>query len=179
MTDLARQAPSQPLDIDLGPARETAARWVADAVVPCAAIGVIDASGRFRCDFVPGGEGTIDLRSVFFLASLTKGIVATAFMRYVDEARVDLHAPMERYLSTLAGTDAGAVTAWQVLDPHLGLAGHAGPVDAPGASHLWAGAGLRAGGALRDGAGHGLPLQLGRLHAPGGSHVHAQRRPAR
>jgi CubicO group peptidase (beta-lactamase class C family) len=94
---------------------------VADDVVPCAAIGVIDAAGRFRCDFVPGRDGALDLRSVFFLASLTKGIVATAFMRYVDEARVDLHAPMERYLPELAGADAGTVTAWQVLTHTSGL----------------------------------------------------------
>ena len=86
MTDHARQTPLEPLDIDLRPAREVAARWVADDIVPCAAIGVIDAAGRFRCDFVPGRDGAIDLRSVFFLASLTKGIVATAVMRYVDEA---------------------------------------------------------------------------------------------
>ena len=121
MTDLARQTPIEPLDVDLRPARETAARWVADDVVPCAAIGVIDAAGRFRCDFVPGRDGAIDLRSVFFLASLTKGIVATAFMRYVDEARVDVHAPMERYLPELAGADAGTVTAWQVLTHTSGL----------------------------------------------------------
>lgn len=121
MADLARQTSAETLDIDLGPARDSAARWVADGVIPCAAIGVVDAAGRFRCDFVPGREGTIDLRTVFFLASLTKGIVATAVMRYVDEARLEIHMPLEHYLPELAGTDAGAVTAWQVLTHTSGL----------------------------------------------------------
>ena len=112
---------AEPLDIDLGPARERAARWVADGIVPCAAIGVVDAAGRYRCDFVPGADRAIDLRTVFFLASLTKGIVATAVMRYADEGRLDLQVPLERYLPDLAGADAGAVTAWQVLTHTTGL----------------------------------------------------------
>ncbi len=121
MTVPAHAIASQPLDIDLGPARERAARWVADGVVSCAAIGVIDAAGRRRCDFVPGGEGTIDLRTVFFLASLTKGVVSTAVMRYVDEGRLDLEAPLRRYLPDMAESDAGAVTAAQVLTHTSGL----------------------------------------------------------
>ncbi len=94
---------------------------MADGVVPCAAIGVVDAAGRFRCDFVPGDQGTIDLRTVFFLASLTKGIVATAVMRYVDEGRLDLERPLEEYLPAMAGLDAGRVTAGQVLTHTSGL----------------------------------------------------------
>ena len=121
MIDPARQMLAEPLDVDLGPGRETAARWVADGVISCAAIGVIDAAGRLRCDFVPGREGTIDLRTVFFLASLTKGIVATAVMRYVDEGRLDLDARIERYLPDMAGTDAGTVSARQVLTHTSGL----------------------------------------------------------
>jgi CubicO group peptidase (beta-lactamase class C family) len=121
MTVPVRPTTAEPLAIDLGPARERAARWVAERVVPCAAIGVIDAGGRFRCDFVPGEEGAIDLRTVFFLASLTKGVVATAVMRYVDEGRLDLDAPLQRYLSAMAGTDAGSVTARQVLTHTSGL----------------------------------------------------------
>ena len=121
MTVPARPTTAEPLDIDLGPARQRAARWVAERVVPCAAIGVIDAGGRYRCDFVPGDEGAIDLRTVFFLASLTKGVVATAVMRYVDEARLDLDIPLQRYLPAMAGTDAGSVTARQVLTHTSGL----------------------------------------------------------
>ena len=121
MTDPVLTSAPPPLDLDLGPARQTANRWVADGVVPCAAIGVIDAAGRLRCDFVPGSEGTIDLRTVFFLASLTKGIVATAVMRYADEGRLDLETPLGRYLADLDGSDAGTVTAKQVLTHTSGL----------------------------------------------------------
>lgn len=121
MTDPAREALVEPLDIDLGAARDAATRWVAEGVIPCAAIGVIDARGAFRCDFVPGAEGRLDLRTVFFLASLTKGIVATAVMRYVDEGRLDLDLPCARYLPGMAGTDAGEVTARQVLTHTSGL----------------------------------------------------------
>jgi CubicO group peptidase (beta-lactamase class C family) len=121
MTHSAGPTAAETLDIDLGPARETAARWVADGVVPCAAFGVVDAAGRFRCDFVPGNEGAIDLLTVFFLASISKGIVATAVMRYVDEDRLDLSLPLERYLPELAGCDAATITAWQVLTHTSGL----------------------------------------------------------
>ena len=121
MTVSVRSTAAEPLDLDLGRARERAARWVADGVVPCAAFGVIDAAGRHRCEFVPGAEGAVDLRTVFFLASLTKGIVATAVMRYVDEGRLDLQAPLERYLRAMAGCDAGSVTTWQVLTHTSGL----------------------------------------------------------
>ena len=121
MTVPARSITTEPLDLDLGPARERAARWVADGVVPCAAIGVIDTAGRSRIDFAPGEEGTIDLRTVFFLASLTKGVVSTAVMRYVDEGRLDLEAPLQRYLPDMAGCDAGSITAGQVLSHTSGL----------------------------------------------------------
>ncbi len=121
MTDPVRPAHTQTLDLDLGPARQTAANWVADGVVPCAAVGVVDGAGRVRVDFVPGGEGSIDLTTVFFLASLTKGIVSTAVMQYVDEGRLDLTVPVGRYLPQLAGTDAAEVTAEQVLTHTSGL----------------------------------------------------------
>jgi CubicO group peptidase (beta-lactamase class C family) len=42
-------------------------------------------------------------------------------MRYVDEARLDLQLPLAHYLPDLAGTDAGSVTAWQVLTHTSGL----------------------------------------------------------
>jgi CubicO group peptidase (beta-lactamase class C family) len=121
MTLPAEPTAAETLDIDLGPARRMAADWVAKGVVPCAALGVIDAAGRFRCDFVPGREGHLDLRTVFFLASITKGIVATAVMRYVDEGRLDLHTPMRRYLPELADRPAGRVTPSQLLTHTSGL----------------------------------------------------------
>jgi CubicO group peptidase (beta-lactamase class C family) len=59
--------------------------------------------------------------SIFFLASISKAIVATAVMRYVDEGRLDLHAPLSRSLPALAGCPAGQVSAWHVLTHTSGL----------------------------------------------------------
>ena len=58
--------------------------------------------------------------SVFFLASISKAIVATAVMQYVDEGRLDVHAPLVRYLPELDGGAAG-VSAWHVLTHTSGL----------------------------------------------------------
>ncbi len=59
--------------------------------------------------------------SVFFLASITKAIVATAVMRYVDEGRLDLQASLGRYLPELKGSALEDVTAWHVLTHTSGL----------------------------------------------------------
>ena len=124
---------------------------------------------------MPGRDGAIDLRTVFFLASLTKGIVATAVMRYVDEARLDLHVPLARYLPELAGTDAGAVTAWQVLTHTSGLP------DMPAESMRQERPTYeRAAGFVRgsgSGAGHGLQLQLCLVHPAVRAHGRPQRVP--
>jgi len=109
------------IDIDIGPAREIAAAYVADGTVPCAAFGVIDAAGHSVCAFVNGSERPLDREAVFFLASITKGVVATAVMRYVDEGRLDLRAPLGRYLPELEGTAAADVSAWHVLTHTSGL----------------------------------------------------------
>ena len=121
MTPAAGPNATTELDIDLGPVREVAAAYVADGTVPCAALGVIDAAGRSSCAFVDGSERPLDRETVFFLASITKGIVATAVMRYVDEGRLDLHAPLERYLPELEGSAAADVSAWHVLTHTSGL----------------------------------------------------------
>ena len=109
------------LPIDLGPARRVAAAYVRDSSVPCAAFGVIDTAGRSTCEFVGGPGGAPERESVFFLASITKGIVATAVMRYVDEGRLDLYAPLARYLPELEGGALDGVSAWHVLTHTSGL----------------------------------------------------------
>ena len=118
----AAERPVRPrLDLDLGLAREVAAGLVNDGELPCAAFGVVDAAGRSASHWVAGVSAAPGPGSVFFLASITKAIVATAVMRYVDEGRLELHAPLARCLPELAGSDAGAVTAWHVLTHTSGL----------------------------------------------------------
>ncbi|RKY15883.1 MAG: hypothetical protein DRQ55_18990 [Planctomycetota bacterium] len=121
MTLAAEPTGTTRLPIDLGPARQVAAAHVRDGSVPCAAFGVIDTAGRSTCEFVGGPGGAPERESVFFLASITKGIVATAVMRYVDEGRLDLHAPLARYLPKLEGSALDGVSAWHVLTHTSGL----------------------------------------------------------
>jgi CubicO group peptidase (beta-lactamase class C family) len=121
MTTAAEPVVTNGLEIDLEPALAVMSSYVADGTIPCGALGVVDAAGRSGYRFVAGSERAIDERTVFFLASITKAIVATAVMRYVDEERLDLHTPMGRYLPEFEGSAAADVSAWQVLTHTSGL----------------------------------------------------------
>ena len=90
--------------------------------MPCARVRRDRRRRSLGCEFVAGTGGALETpRSVFFLASITKAIVATAVMRYVDEGRLDLHAPLSRYLPELAGSAPRGVSAWHVLTHTSGL----------------------------------------------------------
>jgi CubicO group peptidase (beta-lactamase class C family) len=122
MTTVAQRTDScSPLALDLRPAREVATAHVRSGTIPCAAFGVVDASGRSATAFISGPAGVPRPDSVFFLASITKAIVATAVMRYVDEGRLALHAPLARCLPELDGGALAEVTAWHVLTHTSGL----------------------------------------------------------
>ena len=72
-----------------GPVR--AAPWprrlVREGALPCIAFGVVDAGAGARCSR-PGPASPAQTDSIFFIASVTKAIVATAVMQYVDEGRL-------------------------------------------------------------------------------------------
>ena len=121
MTTAAKRPAPAPLDLDLGPAKEVAAGLVRDGTIPCAAFGAVDAAGRTATHTVAGPAAAVGPASVFFLASITKAIVATAVMRYVDEGRLALHAPLVRCLPELSGSAAAGVSAWHVLTHTSGL----------------------------------------------------------
>jgi serine-type D-Ala-D-Ala carboxypeptidase len=107
--------------VDLGPARAVAARHVDSGLIPCASFGIVDAAGRMSQGTVSGPRLAIAEDSVFFLASVSKAIVATTVMRYVDEGRLEVHAPVARYLPELDGLASGGVTGWHVLTHTSGL----------------------------------------------------------
>ena len=107
--------------VDLGAARELAARAVRDSVLPCLVFGVVDSTGRQELFAASGPRSAAREDSIFFVASVTKAIVATAVMQYVDEGRMDLHAPLARYLPGFAGSGRESVTAWHVLTHTSGL----------------------------------------------------------
>jgi len=100
------------------------ARQAIDAgVIPCAVIGVSDAWGTLHLQALAGptDKPTVDTR--FFLASVTKPIVATAAMQLVDESRLDLHEPLVGLLPELRGDPRRErIAAWHVLTHTAGLA---------------------------------------------------------
>jgi CubicO group peptidase (beta-lactamase class C family) len=107
---------------DLGEAVGLTASLVADGVLPCAVMGVSDAVGTLTIHAVPGPtDRRVAADSVFFLASVTKPIVATAVMQLVDEGRLDLHASISRYVPAYSGGVRNRVTAWNVLTHTSGI----------------------------------------------------------
>jgi CubicO group peptidase (beta-lactamase class C family) len=98
-----------------------AERTVRDGILPCLVFGVADETGRRQVIAVPGPRWHVGPDSIFFIASVTKAIVATAFMRYVDEGRLDLHAPLARHLPELRGDGRESISAWHVLTHTSGL----------------------------------------------------------
>ena len=110
----------RPASLDLEAAHRVAAATVREGILPCAVFGVTDAQGTLGIHAVSGRQGEVDERTIFFLASVTKPIVATAVMRYVEEGRLDLHRPLDRYLPE-AGAGLAGVTAWHVLTHSSGL----------------------------------------------------------
>ncbi len=121
MTTPALPPSSAELDWDLGRALEIATRAVADEVLPCLVYGVVDGDGRSEVIAVSREALEVHDDSVFFVASVTKAVTATALMLYVDEGRLDLHAPLARYVPAFAGKEREAVTAWHLLTHTSGL----------------------------------------------------------
>jgi CubicO group peptidase (beta-lactamase class C family) len=105
----------------LDEARELAAAYVRDGVLPSLVFGVADAAGIQGVVAVGGKRAPVRPDAVYFLASVTKAIVATAVMRYVDEGRWGLHTPLARYLPDFVGSAREEVTAWHVLTHTSGL----------------------------------------------------------
>jgi CubicO group peptidase (beta-lactamase class C family) len=112
---------SSPLPFDLQPASDVATRFVLSGQLPCIVFGVADGDGRQQVVSVSGGRVSVRDDSVFFIASVTKAIVATALMAYVDEGRLDLREPLTSYLPEVPGGEFGAVSAWHVLTHTSGL----------------------------------------------------------
>ena len=121
MTSAAQQNDTTDFGIDLEPARQVAAAYVAEGTLPCVAFGVVDAAGRSASAIIEGPERDVDRESIFFLGSITKGIVAVALLQYADEGRLDIHAPLARYIPELKGTSSDGISAWHVLTHTSGL----------------------------------------------------------
>ncbi|MDP8905366.1 MAG: beta-lactamase family protein [Chloroflexota bacterium] len=106
----------------LDPAFTSLAERVASAHIPAAALAVGDAEGPLRKEaFAAPGERPVDAESMFFLASVTKPIFATALMQLVEEGSLELHEPITRYLPEFAGGGKEQVTIWHLLTHTSGV----------------------------------------------------------
>ncbi|MGW4767409.1 serine hydrolase domain-containing protein [Nocardia sp. NPDC004278] len=94
--------------------------------VPGVAVGVL-AGGRedFACHGVTSVDNPlpVDRDTMFVVGSVSKTFTATALMRLVAEGRVELDAPVRRYVPEFAPTDAAAdeITVLRLLNHTAGL----------------------------------------------------------
>lgn len=95
---------------------------VAAGAVPAAALAIGDSDGPIRIETFGGAaRDRVDNRSLFFLASVTKPIVATAVMQLVEQGLLDLHEPVARHVPAFAVPGRDAVTAWHLLTHTSGI----------------------------------------------------------
>jgi len=95
---------------------------VADGTLPSAVLGVSDARDTRLIHAVRGApDRRVEPHSVFFLASVTKPIVATAVLQLVDEGRLDLHRPIGGAVPAFRGGLRDRVTPWHILTHTSGI----------------------------------------------------------
>jgi CubicO group peptidase (beta-lactamase class C family) len=90
-------------------------------VVPVGALAVGDADGPIRSATFGPRDADVATDSFFFLASVTKPIVATAFMQLVDAGLTSVREPFASHIPELAGSDKAQITPWHVLTHTSGL----------------------------------------------------------
>ncbi len=96
-------------------------RVVQDRALQAAALAIGDADGLIRRETFSVAR-PIDPDSVFFLASVTKPIFATAFMQLVESGDVGLHQPIADFEPALRGGGRELITPWHVLTHTSGVA---------------------------------------------------------
>jgi CubicO group peptidase (beta-lactamase class C family) len=95
---------------------------VDDGTLPSAVVGISDARRTLAIHAVRGArDRRVDADSVFFLASVTKPIVATAVVQLVDEGRLDLRRPIGEVVPAFRGGLRDRVTPWHVLTHTSGI----------------------------------------------------------
>ncbi|MGW0519994.1 serine hydrolase domain-containing protein [Crossiella sp. NPDC003009] len=103
------------------------AATAAELGIPGAAVGVLaDGAETTVAHGVTSADhpAPVTERTLFHLASLTKPFTATALVRLAAEGKLDLHAPVRRYVPELRLADARAeaqITVFQLLNHTSGL----------------------------------------------------------
>ncbi|MEE4350332.1 MAG: serine hydrolase domain-containing protein [Pacificimonas sp.] len=94
------------------------------ASVPGAAWAIVDGNridtGASGVERLGKAEQVTD-RTPFFIGSISKSFVALSIMQLVEEGRIDLNSPVERYLPALARQPIGARSLRQLLSHQSGL----------------------------------------------------------
>ena len=94
---------------------------IAKGTLPCAVIGVADAEGTLHLEAIPGPRHRITTESLFYLASITKPVTATAALALVAEGLLELDAPIVRVIPELAGDGRDPITLRHLLSHTSGL----------------------------------------------------------
>jgi CubicO group peptidase (beta-lactamase class C family) len=106
---------------------ERLANDAAQSNIPLVALAVGDDRGLIRKQVVGAdadrgrGRARIDEESLFFLASVTKPIFATAFMQLVEEGAVELDTPVARWLPGFDVDAKRSVTVRHLLSHTSGV----------------------------------------------------------
>jgi CubicO group peptidase (beta-lactamase class C family) len=95
---------------------------VATGEVPAAGLAVGDGQGAFRAEVTGEGGRPISTDSNFFLASITKALVATAFMELIEDGAVGLHDPVATWVPGMDSGEKAQITSWHVLTHTSGVA---------------------------------------------------------
>jgi len=95
---------------------------VGSGAIPSAALAVGDADGGIRSETFSANGRQMDNDAYFFLASVTKPIVATAFMHLVEDGLLSLRDPLVRFIPEFANAPGKAdVTPWHLLTHTSGV----------------------------------------------------------
>jgi CubicO group peptidase (beta-lactamase class C family) len=95
---------------------------VSSGALPAAALAIGDGEGGIRSETFTSRGRELSLDSMFFLASVTKPIFATAFMQLVEDGRVRLDDPILRYIPDFANAPGKAdVTSRHLLTHTSGV----------------------------------------------------------
>jgi len=116
-------AVAAPLRLDaLDPVFDRLAADVRGGRVPVAALAIGDALGNSRsATFTGPGEPAVAADGLFFLASVTKAIFATAMMQLVEDAKLSLDRPIAEWIPEFTGGGKDAVTLRHLLTHTAGL----------------------------------------------------------
>ena len=94
----------------------------AELLIPCGVLAVTSTGHPMRVEAFSSQQGpAVSAASLFYLASLTKPILATAVLQLVERGLLSLAIPLHVYLPEFCGKEREAVTAWHLLTHTSGL----------------------------------------------------------